>query len=527
MKIKIIKPLKEENSMSGGSAEVYGAPFGDDKTIDAFNKKEKANQRLKGRKLTEAYSSSGSDYEGSKPYVDGDKEHKGHVERSKAQGLKNVVQEKEEVTTLDPTSPKIQSNEVLKSLMDHGYTPVKKIGEGKYGSVYLVKEKSGTEWAAKVVSDVSKPINTVMGFKSTPETLAMEMRNYKEVGEARKSSENIARHFPVVKDQWTETLSDGNYGFIIMEKLSPVDSEVETFVQDAYSLFTREYTDIFDMNNVDNKEERLKDLAQKAELYFQNNWKADHTKALDIVNTFMQKGSNEPFDIYGPEYSKELFKFTPSYVISVIRQFNSDSGQQDYQTRLRTAQSFRDYTLDDPDYKKSQNAANIANMDFPNDKTCFIILMDMAEVIRNIGVKFYKTNDPKMHPYEREILERRIDDVLYQFLKFVMMNYRSYASIDTNYNPQKLANPNLATTKEGPAALSMMSAIKDLEKITGLYPRDIHWNNVMQRDNGDIVIVDLGLFKNAQEIAARKAQNEGKSVNTTKFSLKILTSRRK
>ena len=153
--------------------------------------------------------------------------------------------------------------------------------------------------------------------------------------------------------------------------------------------------------------------------------------------------------------------------------------------------------------------------------------MDMAKVIKEIGAKFYKTNDPKMHPYEREMLERRIDDVLYQFLKFVMMNYRSYASIDTNYNPQKLANPNLATTKEGPAALSMMSAIKDLEKITGLYPRDIHWNNVMQRDNGDIVIVDLGLFKNAQEIAARKAQNEGKSVNTTKFSLKILTSRRK
>lgn len=527
MKIKITKPLKEESSMSGGSVEGYGAPFGDDKTIDAFNKKEKANQRLKGRKLTEAYSSSGSDYEGSKPYVGVDEEHEGHVERSKAQGLKNVVQEKEEVTALDPTSPKVQSDEVLKSLIDNDYTPIKKIGEGKYGSVYLVKEKSGTEWAAKVVSDTSKPINTVMGFKSTPESLAMEMRNYREIGEARKSSKNIAKHFPAVKDQWFDALSDGNYGFIIMEKLSPVDSDVETFVQDAYSLFTKEAGDIFDMNFVDNKEERMKDLGQKAELYFQNNWKADHTKALDIVNTFLQKGSNKPFDIYSSEYSKQLFKFTPSYVMSVIRQFDSDSGKEAYQTRLKAAQNFRDYILDDPDYKKSQNAANIANIDFPNDKTCFIILMEMAEAIRNIGVGFYKTSDPRMHPYEREILDKKIDDTIYQFLKFVMMNYRSYASIDTNYNPEKLIDPNTRTTKEGPAALSMMSAIKDLEKITGLYPRDIHWNNVMQRDNGDIVIVDLGLFKNAQEIAARKAQNEGKSINTTKFSLKILTNRRK
>ena len=55
---------------------------------------------------------------------------------------------------------------------------------------------------------------------------------------------------------------------------------------------------------------------------------------------------------------------------------------------------------------------------------------------------------------------------------------------------------------------------KELYDLTGLAPRDVHYGNVMQRPNGDLVIVDLGLFKN-------KDDTEG-LFETKKYKLKIL-----
>tara|TARA_R100000388_G_C7244286_1_gene163762 strand:+ start:3347 stop:3721 length:375 start_codon:yes stop_codon:yes gene_type:complete len=98
MKIKIKKKkevLDEMSSMTGGSVEGYGGTFGDDKTVDAFNKKQEREQRLKGHKLTEMYSSRGISGRNAQQLVSGEEEHEAHVERSEAQGLKNVMQEEE------------------------------------------------------------------------------------------------------------------------------------------------------------------------------------------------------------------------------------------------------------------------------------------------------------------------------------------------------------------------------------------------------------------------------------------------
>ena len=96
MKIKIKKKkevLDEMSSMSGGSVEGYAAPFSDKKTIDSFNKEQEREQRLKGSKLAEMYSTQGLAGKNAQQLVSGEEEHEGHVERSKAQGLKNVMEE--------------------------------------------------------------------------------------------------------------------------------------------------------------------------------------------------------------------------------------------------------------------------------------------------------------------------------------------------------------------------------------------------------------------------------------------------
>ena len=82
IKIKIKKRLDEMSSVSGGAIQGYGAPFGTPKGIDAFNKKEAEEQRLKGERLDEMFSSSGLSGRNYKIRISGEKEHAGHVERT-------------------------------------------------------------------------------------------------------------------------------------------------------------------------------------------------------------------------------------------------------------------------------------------------------------------------------------------------------------------------------------------------------------------------------------------------------------
>ena len=53
IEITSIEQLLELSSVSGGSMQTYGAPFGEPKDIQKHNEKEKDNQRLKGKKLSE------------------------------------------------------------------------------------------------------------------------------------------------------------------------------------------------------------------------------------------------------------------------------------------------------------------------------------------------------------------------------------------------------------------------------------------------------------------------------------------
>lgn len=76
------------SSMSGGSVQGYGGPLGDDKTVDAFNKKQEREQRLKGDRIEEMYSTQGLAGKNKQQLVSGEEEHEGHVERSKSTRLK-------------------------------------------------------------------------------------------------------------------------------------------------------------------------------------------------------------------------------------------------------------------------------------------------------------------------------------------------------------------------------------------------------------------------------------------------------
>ena len=53
-------------------------------------------------------------------------------------------------------------------------------------------------------------------------------------------------------------------------------------------------------------------------------------------------------------------------------------------------------------------------------------------------------------------------------------------------------------------AESLYQAIMALQEETGLFARDLHDKNAMIRPDGDIVIVDVGMFKTDREIDQMK-----------------------
>ncbi len=94
MKIRIKKKqvIDEISSVSGGSVEGYGAPFGSPEGIDTFNKEQERDQRLKGDRLIEMFSSQGIAGRNMQQVVSPEKEFAGHLERSQHQGLQNFKQ---------------------------------------------------------------------------------------------------------------------------------------------------------------------------------------------------------------------------------------------------------------------------------------------------------------------------------------------------------------------------------------------------------------------------------------------------
>ena len=105
---KTKEPLDEMSSMSGGAGHGSGAPLGSKEDNEAFNKKQEQEQRLKGDRLAEMYSTSGGRGQSVVTDVTGEEEHEGHVEKSRHQGLKNVTMEQEDNLKQENVSFKVK-----------------------------------------------------------------------------------------------------------------------------------------------------------------------------------------------------------------------------------------------------------------------------------------------------------------------------------------------------------------------------------------------------------------------------------
>ena len=302
IKIKIKKQLDEMSSVSGGAIQGYGAPFGTPKGIDSFNKKEAEEQRLRGDKLVEMFSSSGLSGRNRRPLVSGEEEHAGRVERDK--NLKNVMQEDDDATfdlggsdsyedtfsdeidtavALSSTSntPQTVEDIVMAQLTKKGFDVGKELGSGSFGTVYAGEfHDSGLDCAIKVVG---------LGSRTVAKGAIMrELAVYEKTSAARENNEAIWRHFPEVYDSWFYDDEDGlgyHLGFIIMEKLIPATDEEKTFIPDLFSILAARHP--MDIEDVKGNYNFKKDLTKRAAFWARD---LEHvTKVFDMYDDLMTR----------------------------------------------------------------------------------------------------------------------------------------------------------------------------------------------------------------------------------------------
>lgn len=453
------------SSMTGGAVQGYaGSPLSSKEENEKFNKKQEDEQKLKGKKLTEMYSTRGLSGRNRQQIVSGEDEHAGHVERSKQQGLKNVMESDDEATmsVLPPTAisdfgSNLQqtSPTARKAVQDAGYKFKDYLGGGQFGQVFkVINTQTGMEQAMKIVT-------------GTPNSTNREVRNYELVQDARKKSEVIAKHFPETYASWKQN----DFGFIAMEILEPVAYEDEAMLVDMTNLSSQAARgEVAGGVSSDNQ-------SYKAKQWFD-------TTFLDSLKGSSEKIENhalQGLQLTTPMDNGDLLFYTsPTFMNGLKAQAESFSPEF-YNKSDEHLEIFLN-TQGRLAFPKTSRILGIVKGETRDAEYIAVSLGVIANVILNIRGKAQQELGQQVDTME-------IDNVISSALIPFVKGYRQFSTMRIGYDKK---GPKVAT---GTEKEYWDKVIKELYDLTGLVARDVHYGNVMQRPNGDLVIVDLGLFK--------------------------------
>lgn len=501
IKIKKKKNLEEMSSMGGGGVQGHaGSPLASKEENEKFNRKQEKGQRLKGKKLTEMYSTRGMSGRNMQQIVSGEEEHAGHVERSKHQGLMNVMENDDEKTTtlelspdqeqiptvIDPLRNAIQETplKAIKAVKDAGYEIIGYLGGGQFGKVFKVKNPAtNREEAMKIV----------MG---TPRSISREVRNYSLVQQARSQSDLIAKHFPETYASWEQD----SFGFIAMEILNPVANAADAFLVDRHHILSR---DLRKQGIIADKEieagteayKNYRDQSKKAAQWFDTEF-SNSLKGSHQFEMMALAGIN---DLPEMDFSDLLMEISPTAMAGLKAQ--SDMKSPAFQEKVDEHLNL--FLNNAQDLPKSAEVLRIVKDETTGAPHVAVGMAMVGNVILNIRAKAMNEKGIPLHFGD---LDRVVRSQLEQYI----IGYREFSTMRITYD-RKGGGPQVAT---GTIKEKWDSISKELYDLVGLAPGDVHYGNVMERPNGDLVIVDLGLFKNKDDPAGL--------FESKKYRLKIL-----
>jgi serine/threonine protein kinase len=468
-----LKELEETSTAGGGMTGYAGSPLGTQKDNEEFNDKQKKESELKGDRMVEMFSTSTQTGGIRISIVSPEEEHAGHVERSHQQGLRNVMMEVDDDTTIDSTKPigdappiPIEKDPITAALENNGYIAKKKLGEGQYGVVMLAqgdgKNKNKLNYAIKILKS----------GEHSSSAIDREVRNYTEISKARSEDPLIADHFPEVE----EIFVDQGLTFIVMEVLVPLHDELKSLLRGQEALIKKYYNQwasekairLFDKSKDVSKRvvTSLRDERQLSKLL--RNVKRSILMSLEDNDINLSDSLRAEIDKNINSGAVRNWERADS---SAVRKY-VDSVEKYIINFIGDASNSYMATMDD--MKKSPFATFFVA--YISKKTTEIITKNVK--------------DPKV-----------IGKVLTQVLSGFQDTYRQSSPIKGGYKPSDFPKIALGGDKRIPKEVrSIVGAIKKLSEETGLFARDLHDLNIMRRPGGDLVIVDVGMFKTNKEI---------------------------
>ena len=331
-----------------------------------------------------------------------------------------------------------------------GFGNIVFLSEGKMGKVYKATwdSRDGVERAIKIVN---------------PMVAVTELNNYRIISNARKYDEDIARHFADV--EFTGIHPQSGVGVIVMELLEndPNAAEVIKDIFGGPEVMARADTPLADPMSI----AREKDLSRRATIMLHN---ADTRKKIaDWI------GYSLPF---GYDVIKQI-----TDKLTAIN-FGSLS-------KIRTQWKSAAYELanDNDDLK---NYISVVEEDLSGSpgglNFIYYYLTLVSQALQTSG---------DSSSAGRMMSQMAIDKTLEEFIGLI----RQWSPIGMTPGSK---NPRIQGAPEGyvdyPGVASIKRAIEKLEDLTGLIARDMHDENIMTRyGTKDLVIVDVGLFKRAED----------------------------
>lgn len=366
------------------------------------------------------------------------------------------------------------------------------LGGGKFGKVYkCYDENDGIEAAIKII-------------QGTTEDIDREIRNYKLVSDARSKDPLIEKHFPDVYDAWkADILGLGEYGFIYMELLEPVNPEVKKLLPDR-SYFSAGRGQKDDLVSADLGQE----ISKRAEVFL----KRRGSIFKDIENEMEEMVNYGNID--KDTFYDSLMMIGEKNMNRIDKLANPFGGKQEMDTVFEQEKNKR--------LKIAYDLANSKNLHRSLDKIEFMIddhkespfvvlfLLEIFIAIANVATDRVVNNS--LYVYA--------DSTIKGLLDRMQKGIRVSALTLGAYDMKAMGNVLKKSKKT-----DLEAAIESLMVHTKLLARDLHWNNFLSRPNGDLVIVDLGMFKTSAELRAMKAAKNIKENRI--FKVKVLTNRRK
>jgi serine/threonine protein kinase len=490
--------LEEVSAMSGGAVQGHANPRKDDE-------------------LKEMYSSTALTGRNYRIKICGKKEQAGHVERSQQQGLRNVMEDDDatfdlgddsfedtfsdsEVNTSSalssaPSGPMDVDDIIEDQSKKKGIELKSVLGRGQYGRVYLGEYvDSDLECAVKIVG--------LGRSKNIPKNMIdQEIGNYNKVSKARENNEDIWTHFPEVYDSWIYDDEDGlgfYLGFIVMEKLKPATEEQNAFIPDLYSWLARRNP--MDIEDIELHYKEKKDLTKRATYWARD---LDYvTRVFDMYDDLMRR--NEPIDDSDKEeYDKILTTVSKSSLKRYERM--ADRDPEKIKALIKDRMQKLGYWATNFEWLDGRD---ILDKDLGPDSYIKLIWADLIYALARVG---YFTNTP----------EREINQMIKEMSAEVINGYRKTTGFPTSFKSGgELSKDKKDRDSQFAPAQDLYNAMRELYKQTGLLSKDVHDGNVMVRDgSNDLVIVDLGLFKQLRKPTKLSVKE------SRKYRIKLLTKR--